>query len=725
MLIKEPKIKTNCTKNQLFFDSARSAFLSLLKNTKFEEYEFILMPSYIGQSIKEGSGVFDPVRELQLKYKFYRLNNDLSIDFEDIKKTVQNYKIKMLFIIHYFGFPQKDIEKISVLCKENNIILVEDCTHSFTSTIDNKNIGSFGDYALFSIHKICAAETGGILKINNDKTNILNLCDDDINITINDLYQYVNSDFEAISIKRRENYKYYLEKLNDTSLYEIYYKDLPDGVVPLNFPILIKNADRYDIYKKLIEQNVPCVSLWYKLIDEIDTDVYPVSKMISSTILNLPVHQDITFENINYIIEKLNSLIKKRKILILGGKPIGAVDITKYAKEKGCYTIVCDYLPKKESPAKVIADENWDFSTADIAQITEKAKLEKIDAVFTSIHEFNINKCCEICEKLNLPFYASRKNIDDTSNKKIYKEIFKKFNIPLIPEYKILNTENIPDYIEYPVLIKPIDGTGAYGLQICNSKEDILAKTEETLKYSDKKEFIIEQYIQNKEEITTVYIIKDRIPYLASVADRIVKHFDNSKIPLPVQYIWNSKYLELYKETIDTKMKKAIQFMGLQNGMLFIQSIVKDNIIMPYDIGFRLSGTQEHVILEEICGYNPLKLLTDYALTGILGNDELISKINPDFKISAAQITFLVKPATLSRFEGLDEVEKIPEVIRIIKNKHERETIPQTALGTLNQVALRIFIKGKSREEIINLTKIIRNIVKIYSDKNENIIIEV
>ena len=149
----------------------------------------------------------------------------------------------------------------------------------------------------------------------------------------------------------------------------------------------------------------------------------------------------------------------------------------------------------------------------------------------------------------------------------------------MISQYKI------EDKKDYPVLIKPIDGTGAYGIKICNTEAEFQENLPKAIEFSAKGEVLIEQYIKDKEEITTVYIIKDGIPYLASVADRVVKYFDNAVIPLPIAYIWHSKYLDLYEKTIDEKMKKAIQFMNLKNGMLFIQSIVKNNVIMPYDIG--------------------------------------------------------------------------------------------------------------------------------------------
>lgn len=303
MLTKEAKNKSNCFKNRFYFNSARSAFFNLLKNLNLKSEDTILFPAYIGQSPVEGSGVFDPVRNLKLNYQFYKVNEDLSVDFENIKKIAEETKIKILFVIHYFGFVQRNIEEIAKYCKGNNIILIEDCAHSLLSRVKDKQAGTFGDFSLFSIHKICSSQNGGFLEVKNNNFEYSRF-----NIDNEDLLQFVNADIDVISYKRKTNYEYYLKKLKDTNLYEIFYKDIPQEVVPLNFPILIKNADRYEIYKKLLAVNVPCVSLWHTLISEINQEYFPISKRISKEILNLPVHQDITFEDIDYIVSKINSI---------------------------------------------------------------------------------------------------------------------------------------------------------------------------------------------------------------------------------------------------------------------------------------------------------------------------------------------------------------------------------------------------------------------------------
>lgn len=53
-------------------------------------------------------------------------------------------------------------------------------------------------------------------------------------------------------------------------------------------------------------------------------------------------------------------MFEGKKILVLGGKPIGSVELVERAKQLGAYVVVADYLPKEESPAKRIADESCD-----------------------------------------------------------------------------------------------------------------------------------------------------------------------------------------------------------------------------------------------------------------------------------------------------------------------------------------------------------------------------
>lgn len=62
-------------------------------------------------------------------------------------------------------------------------------------------------------------------------------------------------------------------------------------------------------------------------------------------------------------------------------------------------------------------------------------------------------------------------------------------------------------------------------------------------------------------------------------------------------------------------------------------------------------------------------------------------------------------------------------VIRVVKNKQEGDTIPKNAYGTLNQIALRVFVKAQDCSSLNLLKRKIRQTIKIYSSDNEDIVI--
>ena len=76
---------------------------------------------------------------------------------------------------------------------------------------------------------------------------------------------------------------------------------------------------------------------------------------------------------------KAKSLVGK-KLLILAGVDVH-VKIVNAAKALGVYTIVTDYLPIEESPAKRVADEYWMLNIMDVDAIVSKCREEDVDGV--------------------------------------------------------------------------------------------------------------------------------------------------------------------------------------------------------------------------------------------------------------------------------------------------------------------------------------------------------
>ncbi len=96
-------------------------------------------------------------------------NDTLGLDYESVKKAIKLYRPKVLQLVHVYGFPARDTKKIINICKKNNIIVIEDSSEAFGSSINNKKIGTFGQINATSIRseKMIGVGEGGILTFNS------------------------------------------------------------------------------------------------------------------------------------------------------------------------------------------------------------------------------------------------------------------------------------------------------------------------------------------------------------------------------------------------------------------------------------------------------------------------------------------------------------------------------------------------------------------------------
>ena len=108
------------------------------------------------------------------KIKFVDCNkNDLCISFEDLKKKVDQYKPKAIWVVHIGGHISFQINEIAEYCKKNNIILIEDCAHAHGASYNGKKAGSWGEAGIYSLYATKTITTGeGGLLVSND-TNLI------------------------------------------------------------------------------------------------------------------------------------------------------------------------------------------------------------------------------------------------------------------------------------------------------------------------------------------------------------------------------------------------------------------------------------------------------------------------------------------------------------------------------------------------------------------------
>ena len=111
-----------------------------------------------------------PIKNLNCTPVFVDIDEkSLTIDCDDLKKKISD-KTKGILIVHPWGYPC-NMDEILKIANENDLKLIEDCSHAHGALYDNKKIGSFGDISCFSLQggKSIAAGEGGISLTNNEE----------------------------------------------------------------------------------------------------------------------------------------------------------------------------------------------------------------------------------------------------------------------------------------------------------------------------------------------------------------------------------------------------------------------------------------------------------------------------------------------------------------------------------------------------------------------------
>ena len=413
----------------------------------------------------------------------------------------------------------------------------------------------------------------------------------------------------------------------------------------------------------------------------------------------------------------MTSALKNKKLLIIGGDSF-SVDIVKTAQSMGIYTIVTDWYDTKRSPAKLVADEFWNTSIEDYDLLTKQIKEHHVDGILTGFTDSYLLAYQQLCEINNFPSYGTKEQFEILTNKALYKEWCKRFNVPTIQQYSASDTD-----IQFPIIIKPVDGSGSRGLHICHNQEELQDAIAASKKSSKQGEVIIERYMTGR-EVTIFWTFVDGKYYLSAIGNRHVKQNQGENvIPLPVGYTFPSVVIPKYQSEVEDHAKQMFSELGIRNGMMFMQCKVEDGTCYVYDIGYRLTGSMEYKILEVVSGYNPLKMLINFALTGEMTNEDISTKVNPATMSPCYNVSCLCAPGTIAEITGCDTLMQEEGVIDSILTHFPGETITEEMKGLLTQITVRVLGSVKSQDELCSTMQHIGETIQITSTDNRQLLL--
>lgn len=413
----------------------------------------------------------------------------------------------------------------------------------------------------------------------------------------------------------------------------------------------------------------------------------------------------------------------KKKLLILGSNNL-TCEIVEVAKSMGLYTIVLDWNPIERAPAKRISDEHVELSLSDIDSVVEYIKNNQIDGVMTGFTDSYLEYYAEICNKSNLPCYATKELFHIFSNKHIYKKYLVKYGVPCIEEYDIKDLTNI----RFPVLVKPSDNSGGRGISVCNNQEELILGHEKAMSFSPSKNVLIEQYVKGR-EVTVFYFFDEGKIVLTGIGNRYIGVFQDGVIGLPCGYAFPADISANYSSVVFPNVCDMLNSLGVKNGMMFMQCLIgDDNVCRVYDIGFRLTGSLEYILMEKTIGINPLKEMIRFSVKE--KNEQLAKRLLTVNDFSkwekyGLNISVLAKPGKIVEEKGIDVLRTKSNIIKAVSNHSVGDEIKRTEKGTLSQIVLRVFALFENVDEVYEIVDFIKKNYDIIGENNQSMLLPI
>ena len=134
-----------------------------------------------------------------------------------------------------------------------------------------------------------------------------------------------------------------------------------------------------------------------------------------------------------------------------------------------------------------------------------------------------------------------------------------------------------------------------------------------------------------------------------------------------------------------------------------------------------MGGAQDWRIVNAICGVDISGLLTNFAMTGSMGDVKRIRKIDKCISTKySALLYFDVRPGVIGEIKGIEKALSVSGVVGF----HQCHKIGDAIVGygTTDNVALRFIIVCNTQEELIASIYKIQECIKIKDIKDQSLI---
>ncbi|WP_070137807.1 DegT/DnrJ/EryC1/StrS family aminotransferase [Crocinitomix algicola] len=264
-----------------------------------------------------------------------------NISIAEIEKAITP-KTKAIIPVHLFG-QCSNMDAIMALAKKHNIAVVEDTAQGIgaihTSADGTKRaagtIGDIGTTSFFPSKNLGCFGDGGAIFTNNDELAVI--LRSIVNHGMGKRYYYdrlgVNSRLDSVQaavlrIKLRHLDDYIDARQKAAAYYSEFFKDDNRVETPKiadysthvfhQYTLKIKGLDQFGLQEYLKSKDIPAM-IYYPVplhtqkaygADEYNHDDFPVTNELCECVISLPMHTELSEEQLSYICESVKSYLK-------------------------------------------------------------------------------------------------------------------------------------------------------------------------------------------------------------------------------------------------------------------------------------------------------------------------------------------------------------------------------------------------------------------------------
>lgn len=394
-----------------------------------------------------------------------------------------------------------------------------------------------------------------------------------------------------------------------------------------------------------------------------------------------------------------------KKILFLGGSK-QQIPAIQYAKNKGYFTILCDFL--KDNPGQFIADKFYCESTTDLNKILDISIENEIDGIVAYASDPAALTAAYVGNKMNLPSNPYR-SVEILSKKNLFRKFLSdnSFNCPKAISVK--NKYDIDkkiDNFKFPLIIKPIDSSGSKGVSRINSFDEIDTKFDLAMENSRGKIVIIEEFIQRDHEYMIAgdaFVIEGKVIYfglLNSYRDFNVNEF------VPIGTSYPTLLSEKRIEKVKYEVQRVVDLLELKNGALNLE-LMFDNRgeIYIIEIGPRNGGNMIPDLLKIATDVDLISATVESAL----GEKNFDLNCTEEDRYYSTYIIHTNKNGILKKIKFNDSIKN--NVIRKIIYKNEGDIVE--CFNGANKALGIVFLKFNSLSEQIKIQNSLNELIEV------------